>query len=961
MSARGSGIGAARQKNAEALGLECDSLLATEREARWSVGIDERHSRFVLERDFSRWLFEDRSATSTPVSAAAPEVVTVFKGDVLAPTVVKKTEPLALLEAKLRALERGAVSSLEVRLATGEVVGRDVPDAADFSHESARRSSVRSRTHGLLPAAPDNGDLPSGKGYKLRILERRERSLREDTCNEESEDFRRIRAQCGRGMLGIIGAITALPNEMRQLAMLRLHDDERQAFMLRPTLLAEHTGRSLISFEEREELYRYAIMKNEDSLIHNIIGRFHSVRASITSFLRAQWLVRSLSTRNYELRSKFFINWKHYASSTQRLRRIVLGLSRIRNNSERQLLRRYTACWNHPIQQHSAAADVSELMGVEFELREHMELYEDECRSRSCAEVLESVLFGRIIDEHFAVIGPLIEARRSTAALELEMLNAARLAKVRLQTWYFWTVDRRNDAKVAFLREKVMFYSAQTRFMTWHMWCERRFVTRETIDAKLLGQVEMEEDVGRLVREARLTAKHAMLLARASSVNRRCDQQRVLRQLSSIAKSAEKSSWRRYFERWLMFTSRNNSEARALFLSRFTQHLVTMRYYLLWSEMREGRRGLLEEALTVDTFDRALIVAEADEAYDRIQLQRDSFVGFLRLGRLVRRVQRVADNSRVLGTCSFVTVGAASSEDAIPPEHTNDCGADEPSLAGVADVEGSFGRSDSESSLAAVRSAAVPLPSAVSGLRPLPTLNPLGFTALHMRMRFHTLRVFAHRKATYANGLAVTYARRMQVVGGSAWSQWRLFTLFRSEARARAAVAVNESSTFFALHRSIQTTIVETIADAKLRAALQLAAANELRAMAGPFGRLTALVQRRRAARLKRPEALALQRKGEVLLIARYMHHWRRMVTIARTKALAIKLSEVNRLIVLRKFWDRFPPNLIRLAKVSKVRQELDAAKAAAAELEEGARPGPPKGSSLANRLLLKRQPSHAL
>jgi len=241
------------KRDAERVGLAADALFEVEREGRWAISIDERHSRFVVERDYSRWLFNDPSTSSSaaPPPPPLPEIITVFNGDILDPTVVKKMAPLAELEAKLRALEGGDVRSLTpplpVRAADTCRGGVGDGAAASSRATASRRGSMASQQRFALVPQPMPSPLapagPTGspqKGYRLRILERREGVLRGELSSEEAEDFRRLRSQCGRGMLSIIGAITELPAEMRALAMLRLHEDERRAYMLRPTLMEEH-------------------------------------------------------------------------------------------------------------------------------------------------------------------------------------------------------------------------------------------------------------------------------------------------------------------------------------------------------------------------------------------------------------------------------------------------------------------------------------------------------------------------------------------------------------------------------------------------------------------------------------------------------------------------------------------------------------------------------------------------
>lgn len=816
-------------------------------------------------------------------------------------------------------------------------------------------------------------------GYQFRFLMRKEATMRDAMLREEADDFRRLRTQCGRGIMAIISAITTLPEEMHQLALLRLHEDERRIFMLRPIQRLEHAHRMVHAHEEREAFFRLLLLRNEDSTIRSIFSRFYGVKASIASFLRAQWIVKSVTDRNHQMRLKFYTVWRKYATTTQRLRRIVLGLNRIRKASQKQLVHRYAGLWNHPIQNRALASTLEGLEETEEVMRSHMCFYEEECRARSCAEVLESVLFDKIVDEHFAVIGPLIDARRSAAALELEMLNAARLARLRLQTWYFWTVDRRNEAKVIFLREKAMFYSAQTRFSTWYTWCERRFVTRDVEQQKELLSVEMLEDVTRLTVEARSTARHLTLFRRARHGVRTCDLAKTQEQLSHVARLAKSSFDRRYFERWIMFASRTNIESRALFLARISSHVTTTRYYWLWCELHEARRHDMALALAAEGAVRSVLATEEAEGFDRIRLEHAGLVGFSRFRRLVGRVARFDDNpqpQKPEGDLATLFPKDDSNTnpqeddtatEIVPDERLRE---DEDDDIVKCDVATSKTQKDKDRGMADEKDGKphhrLLLPSARKDLRPLPSPDEAAAAALrsHMRLRFKTLMAFTKRSVRHRNAFQQIERRAVSMVVERYCFVWRRDACcIGMEGRQRRQLMDTEQSEAYGLFRSIEEGVVDAIADGKLKKVLKLEVQNKRIHMTLTFARLFALRERRRIARSKKPEVWAMQRRGEEMLMSRYVQYWRKVVSRARLLAMAKNLCRRHEARLLRYYWDKFPPNLLRLAKISKVRLDLQAAKEAAAEMDLareralGTVPvGVAKGSLLAEKLVLKKR-----
>lgn len=823
-----------------------EDLLSSEYQSRWSIGIDERHDRYRLEKAHQQWLYEDRSSvTSSP--APQPEIRTVFQGDILEPTVVKRTAPLLDLEHKLQLLSRSST-----RKGTGH-------DSLD-----------------------DNNDC----GYRSRLLQKRETTSRESIEQEEGEDFQRLRTRCGRGMLGLISAIVTFPHEMRQLAVLRLRDDERRAFVMRPTLLEEHWLRSELVFEEREQVARLLMMRTESAAIVHIHSRFHSIRNSINSFLRAQWLMCSVASVNFGIREKYFTNWKRHAHGKHRWRRIVLGLNHIRSVSEKKILHKYAIQWNHPIQTTRSLEEVNAIIGAEAELRDHMYFYEEECRARSCAEVLESVLFSKIVDDHFSVIGPLVEARRVAASLELEMLNSARHALTRLQTWYFWTIDHRNEAKVVFLREKAMFYSAQTRFRTWYLWTERRIITKDLLQTKCKEYCEMEEEVNRHVLDAKMTSRHHTILRRASKGLRRYDMTKVSKQLAFIARTAKVTFWRRYLERWLMYASRHSIESRALFLSRISQHIITTKYYCVWMEFLERRKDVLTLAIEGQVSFRNALFAEEQESFERLSITREAEVGILRLTRLAKR------------------------------------------------------RGNHEQTVQALVESS---------------------NLYHFQLRFLSLKRFANRQIKHRRANEIVSGRAFAALASRYRFIWGTFACLHSEQRQRVIIEEDLLIQGSDLSDHIRISLSEIIAGIKLRTATALAKKNELLFMVSPYKRLEALVFRRRTARSKGPEVLQLEQKSAALLLSRYIQYWRKVVSRARMITIAVALCRKNELIVLRQYWKKFPPSKLRVAKISKVRQELQSAQSAAATLanEEERLVGPAKGSTLAGRLTLRRHPNH--
>eukprot|EP00759_Apiculatamorpha_spiralis_P015116 PhF_6_TR21824/c0_g1_i1/m.31063 len=85
--------------------MELEETAATEVQCRWSLSIDERHGRYVLEKAHQQWIYDDHTEAA-PASEPHREIKTIFKGDILEPTIVKRTAPLLALEHKLQLLDR---------------------------------------------------------------------------------------------------------------------------------------------------------------------------------------------------------------------------------------------------------------------------------------------------------------------------------------------------------------------------------------------------------------------------------------------------------------------------------------------------------------------------------------------------------------------------------------------------------------------------------------------------------------------------------------------------------------------------------------------------------------------------------------------------------------------------------------------------------------------------------------